>query len=1019
MPHGPEHAFSVTPAIDALVGMGYDFVPQDQNEADRDGLNQVVLKSLFLKQVRKLNNTTLDVARAVYNDLLRIQDNEQWTRMLRGDYSRSVPGQSEKKTIKLIEFLHPENNDFTVTEELTVVADKTRRADLVVYVNGIPLVVIECKSPLSQKDKTGEAFDQIKQYEAEIPRLFYSNAFSMVTNGVQVLYGPTGAASHHWSTWKDPWPRTDAEFDNDFAKGLWCLLAPERLLDILAHFIVFERDPNTGKAVKKMCRYQQYRAVNKIVERVVEGTQKRGLVWHTQGSGKSLTMVFAALKLKTHRTIDHSADHPALANPNLLVLTDRIQLDDQLSRTFEACGVRNPKQIKRSDRLLQELHSNKQGLTLLSMIFKFQGSVRPVANSEDWILLVDECHRTQEKDLGAYLRKTLPNARFFGFTGTPVKKNDHDTYRNFGESGEGYLDRYSIDDAVADGATVPIRYTGRMTKWHLEGAEIDILFDQKFSDLQEEEIEQIKKSGATFSRLAKHTERVALIAYDMWTHYREHALPDGFKAQVACLDREATVLYKEALDRVLAKHFEKKEGLAPGEAKARAEAFSACVYTSNQEDGKPSEDPYVERVRGLLRKHALKDDDEKDVVEAFTKPGQPPYLILVCDKLLTGFDAPIESVMYLDKPLREHNLLQAIARTNRVAGPLKQYGLIVDYIGVTKNLDEALATYREADVENAMRDLEELTAALKEAHAEVVPYLKRVRIKDGRSWQDRWKDEYDNLVQELGSEDQWLTFERKSKAFIRAYEAVSPDPVVLEYRQDMKWVAGFLPYGTLKFGMKEGGSLTDYSAKIREMLDEHLHVTGIKTVVKLRRLTDPEFWTDFKTKGKDAKDLKTAAVRKTAELKKELSDRTAENEARYESFSERLREIIKKFQEGLLTAAQHIEELRKIAQDLKAEDDAHKDTGLTREGFGVLRILEAHKPASDGPDGEKLEAMSEEIDALYRDDQTAPPGWHEKSQLRKGLRQQVRRKVFDLGLEDWKGIPSQVDEYAAKHYVKL
>ena len=178
------------------------------------------------------------------------------------------------------------------------------------------------------------------------------------------------------------------------------------------------------------------------------------------------------------------------------------------------------------------------------MIFKFQGSLTEVASSEDWILLVDECHRTQEKDLGAYLRKTLPNARFFGFTGTPVKKDDRDTYANFGAPGEGYLDRYSIDDAVADGATVPIRYTGRKTEWHLEGREIDILFDQTFSDLPEDEIDKIKQSGATFARLAKHGERVDLLAYDMWTHYREHAWPDAFKAQVACLDREAVVLYK-------------------------------------------------------------------------------------------------------------------------------------------------------------------------------------------------------------------------------------------------------------------------------------------------------------------------------------------------------------------------------------------------------------------------------------------------------------------------------------------
>ena len=1016
MSHGPEEVFSVTPAIDALVAMDYTFLPQDQNELARDGLNQVILRDEFLTAVRRLNKVPKDAARAAYNELLGVRDNERWTRILRGDYSRTVPGQAEKKTIKLIDFLHPENNNFTVTEELTVVAQTTRRADLVVYVNGIPLVVIECKSPLSHKDKTGQAFDQIKQYECEIPRFFYSNAFSIVTNGVNLLYGPTGAPSHQWSTWKDPWPRTEAEFTSDFPKGLWCLLAPERLLDILAHFIVFERNSESGEVVKKMCRYQQYRGANKIVERVVEGKHRRGLVWHTQGSGKSLTMVFTALKLKTHRTIDH----PALANPNLLVLTDRIQLDDQISRTFAACGVRNPKQIKRSSKLSAELHSKKRGLTLLSMIFKFQGSLTEVASSEDWILLVDECHRTQEKDLGAYLRKTLPNARFFGFTGTPVKKDDRDTYANFGAPGEGYLDRYSIDDAVADGATVPIRYTGRKTEWHLEGREIDILFDQTFSDLPEDEIDKIKQSGATFARLAKHGERVDLLAYDMWTHYREHAWPDAFKAQVACLDREAVVLYKEALNRVIARHFGKKEGLSREEAEAKAEEFSACVYTSNQEDSKPSEDPYLTRVRGLLRNYARGDDEEKDIVEAFVKRGQPPYLIIVCDKLLTGFDAPVESVMYLDKPLKEHNLLQAIARTNRPAGITKQYGLIVDYIGVTKNLDEALATYREADVENAMRDLEELKAALAEAHAEVVPYLNKARIDDGRSWKDRWKDEYDNLVQELGSEDQWLIFERRGKAFIKAYEAVSPDPVVLEYREDLKWVAGFLPYGTLNFSEREGGSLSDYSGKIREMLDEHLHVTGIRTVVKLRRLTDPEFWTDFETKDKSEKDLKTAAVRKTAELKKEIAEKVAENEARYERFSDRLKEIIKKFDEGLLTAAEKIEELRKLAQELREEDEAHKGSGLSREGFGVLRILEAHQAAGvDGTGDGGLAKIAEEIDELYRSDQTAPAGWHQKAQLRKELRQQVRRKVFNSGLENWKEIPARVDEFALRHYVKI
>ncbi len=1010
---GPEQIFSVTPTIDTLVGLGYNFLSQDQNELARDGLNQVLLRDEFIASVQRLNDVPEEVARAAYSELLGVRDNERWTRLLRGDYSRTIPGQPEKKTIKLIDFLHSGNNTFTVTEELTVEAQKTRRADLVVYANGIPLVVIECKSPLSPKDKTGEAFDQIKQYELDIPRLFYSNAFSIVTNGHSLLYGATDADRRYWASWKDPWPKTRSDFANDVEMGLWSLLAPERLLDILAHFIVFERDATSGKTIKKMCRYQQFRAVNKMVERVVDGKQRRGLVWHTQGSGKSLTMAFAAIKLKTHRTLDA----PELANPNLLVLTDRIQLDDQLAQTFQACGVRNARQIKLSRELLDELHSPKRGLTLLSMIYKFQDSATAAAASADWIVLVDECHRTQEKDLGAYMRATLPEARFFGFTGTPVKSNDLDTYRNFGAPGEGYLDRYSIDDAVADGATVPIRYTGSKTEWSLDGRKLDILFDREFEELGDEQIEEIKRSGATFSTLVKHEDRIGLIAFDIWTHYLKHAYPDGLKAQLAALDREAVVLYKEALDEVITEHFV-KEGLSPAEARERAEAFSVCVYSTSQTDGHVDEDPHVDRIRGLLRRHALENDDESDVVEAFKKPDQPPYMLIVCDKLLTGFDAPIEAVMYLDKPLKEHGLLQAIARTNRVYGPSKQYGLIVDYIGVTRRLDEALASYRQADVENAMRDLDELQGALVEAHAVVLPYIEKCRIVDGRYWRERLKDEYDNLVQELASKDEWFRFEQNAQRFIKAYEAVSPDPFVLTYTDDLKWVASFLPWGRLHFEGKSDVSLQDVSAKIRQMLDEHLEVSGIRTVCKLRRLTDPDFLFDMgKAAETSEKDLETAAVRKTAELKKEIMERLAENEARYRKFSDRLLEIIAKFDQGLTAEADKIDELQKLALEIKAEDDAHKETGLSREAFGVLRILEAHRPADS--EQSPLEVAAQAIDDIYRSDETAPLGWSRKSELRKELRGKVRRVVFPLGLKDWRDIPALVDEFAMRYYAKV
>jgi type I restriction enzyme R subunit len=1037
MGFGPEFRLAEKPCIEGLVALGYGYLPPAEtketvkvapehlrdgnNESARDGSNQVLLREEFIESVQLINDVSADVARAVYQELIGQHDNEEWIKILRGNYSRTVPGKATKQTIRLIDFEHPVRNTFTITNQFRVKAEKTRIADIVVFVNGIPLVVIEAKSPLAYKDKSGEAFDQIKQYERDVPRLFYANLFNIVTNGVHTLYGTTGAPSAYWGAWRDPWPREAEDFATPLRQDLYSLLEPDRLLDLLAHFVVFEREDN--QVIKKVCRYHQYRAVNKLVQRVVEGKHLRGLVWHTQGSGKSLTMVFAALKLKAHQTIQH----PSLTNPNIMVLTDRTDLDDQISSTFGACGLPNPLQIKNIKKLHELVHNSTSGLTLLSTIFKLEGSRKPVPDSANWILLVDECHRTQEKDLGAYLRATFPDARFFGFTGTPIKKTDKDTYTNFGAPGEGYMDKYSIDDAVADGATVPVRYTSRKAEWQVDPAKLDIQFDQWFTDLPEEQLEKIKARGVTLSDLAKHQKRVELIAYDIWEHYRSHALPDGYKAQVVAIDREAVILYKRALDKVIAATLV-QEGTFPKEALAEAEAMSACIYSGNQEDGKPSEDKYLAGIRTDLVLQLVDGQDEKEIKNAFKKSGQPPYFLIVCNKLLTGFDAPIESVMYLDNPLKEHNLLQAIARTNRVAGSTKQFGLIVDYIGVTKKLVEALASYRSEDVQSAMLDLDVNRQELKAAHAEVMKLIKGIP----RHTQDL-KAEYDALVQALGTEDVWFTFYRTGKTFIRAYEALSPDPAILDYQRDLKWVAGFLVYGALVFEKKEVLDFLDYSAKIRQILDEQLDVTGLRTLIKLRSITDPEFNDDFKTEGKAPDELKTAAIRKTAELKKTLAEKMAKEPERYGAFSEMVLELLLRFEMGQIEAADILKEYEKIVKGIKDEEGGHTGTSLNPKAYGVYKILEALKPpaeavgespgdygkegAGDGPS--KLEQLASEIDGLYDSDQTAPPGWHMKDQLKKELRQAVRGIVHLAGLQELRTIPTRVEEYALKTYVKL
>ena len=999
-----EYTLAEKPTIDGLGWLGYEYLHPDEHDEHRDGENHVILRPILIEAIQRINGVPEEVARATYSDLLGVTDNQVWTRLLRGNYSRTVPGESTRKTIHLIDFLNPENNTCTVTNQLYVKSQKSHVPDVVAYVNGIPLVVIEAKSPISGTDKSGQAFEQIKQYERDIPRLFYSNLFSVVTDGVHFYYGTTGAPMQHWSQWKDPWPRKDENFGTDrLAKGLWCLLEPSRLLDILAHFVVFETR-NEG-TIKKMCRYQQYRAVNKIVDRTAEGQHRKGLIWHTQGSGKSLTMVFATLKLKTHRTLASSE----LESPNILVLTDRVALDDQISKTFEACGLPNPIQIDSMGDLHRLIGSGSAGLTLLSTIFKFEGSTRPVPDSENWIVLVDECHRTQEKDLGAFLRATLPEARFFGFTGTPIKKNDKDTYANFGIEGEGYLDKYSIDDAVADGATVPIHYTSRMTEWQIDAARLDVLFDQWFAGESDERIAEIKRRGVSIADLAKHPKRVELIAYDIWEHFKGWAEPDGLKAQIVAIDREAVILYKWALNRVIIQDL-LSQGLLEEEAIPMADGMSACVYSASQEDSKPSADPYMDAVRDDLRKYYLDHEAEVTAKDDFGTRGHPLRFLIVCNKLLTGFDAPVEAVMYLDNPLTEHNLLQAIARTNRPEDK-KQNGLIVDYIGVSRKLDEALSSYRQEDVRNAMRDMEALHSGLKAAHAEVMALMKGIDRKRGDP-----KAEYDALIQALGTEDAWFTFRRKGKAFIQAYTALSPDPAVLDYREDLKWVAGFLYYATQAFEKTESLDHLDYSDKIRRMLAEHLDVTGLRVVCKLRHLTDPEFWKDFE-KDRKPEDLNRAAIRKSTELKRITYEKKLDNPLQYGPFSQRVLELIRRFEAGQLGAAELLKEMERVARDLQEEENAYRNSGLNERAYGVYKILSAFGVAGEAGEA-PLKELASRIDEVYGSDETAPVGWHLKEQLRKDLRGMVRRIVHPAGLQDWKAVPTRVEEFALKSYIK-
>lgn len=1008
-----EYRLAEKPALDVLAVLGYEALPPEIALTMRQEENRAILKPVLIEALQTLNCIGLEDAEAIYNDLATLSDNEDWQKKLRGSYSRRLAGENRDRPIGLIDFKTPANNRFHVVRQFRVAAQRPRIADIVLFVNGIPLVVIEAKSPLKATAKAEEAFEQIKQYERDIPRLFAPNAFNIVSDGITTFYGATGAPSQFYAPWPDAWPRTRAEFADDFAKDLWCLCEPSRLLDLLAHFIVFETDPETSRKIKKVCRYQQFRAVNKAVQRVAEGVHRKGLVWHTQGSGKSLTMVFLALKLKTHLTLDA----PTLANPNILVLTDRIDLDTQISSTFVACGLPNPKQAGSVAELREAVARGGNGQILLSTIFKFAGSRDPIPHSENWIVLVDECHRTQEKDLGAYLQATLPDARFYGFTGTPIKSTDKDTYARFSIEGEGYLDKYGIDDAVRDGATVPILYEGRKTDWAIDEAEIDILFDRWFVDLPDEKREELKRKGMTLATIAKHPERVRLVALDIWEHFKQVCQPDGFKAQIVAVDREAVILYRTALAGVIAADLV-KGGMDVDAAQARADAMIACVYSKSQEDNKPSEDPDITALRIELERHHLDDAAEKDAKKAFKAFGDEPSFLIVCDKLLTGFDAPIEAVMYLDKPLKEHGLLQAIARTNRTCSikrpngieVTKPHGRIVDYIGVTNHLDEALQSYHSEDVQNALRDIAILRNDLKEAHARYRSQKRAV----GLEGMDEKTAAYavGKLITD-GREDEWFDLQRLARNFIRVYGDLSPDPAILDFTSEVKWAAAFLRLATQVVSKDESLDHRHYTGKIRDMLEAHVHATGLSTTIRLRSLTDPNFADDFATKEKTEAELQEAFVRKSAELRRVTRELIDKNPAQYGRFSERVLEIIRRFEEGQIAAAEGLREFEDLAGGITAEQGAHAELGMDERTFSILRIMEALAPDAEH---DALQEAAISIGAVYAGAQSSQPAFTFMPEYLRNLRQQVRRILSEHSIGETRAIRDAVEEFAIHAY---
>lgn len=937
--------------LNQLQKFGYDYVHGGELNRERTSTTEVVLNKRLTESVKRLNPwiSENNLNKVVHNitrmDATSLMEaNQRFHDYLVNKLSivQDVGDGRKNQTVTLIDFDNIENNDFVVTNQLGITnATGTIYPDIMVYVNGMPLVVIECKSPELPPDmQLGQAIRQLLRYQDVNEKLFYYNQFLISTSNDRAKVGTIGAQARHYSTWKEPYPLSVEDIgENASPQDILTagILDKARLFDMIQNFIVYE--PEDGRVIKKMARYQQYRAVNKAVKRVQTGEHPQsrgGVVWATQGSGKSLAMVFLSMKL---RRIE------ALKNPVIVVVTDRQDLDRQITATFKRSGFPNPQQAESVEQL-KSLLQQGPGTTVMTLVQKFQTNEDEeyplLTVDENVIVLVDESHRTQYSSLALNMRTGLPNATYIGFTGTPIDKEDKSTIRTFGS----YIDKYSIEKAVEDGATVPIFYEARLVDLHVQGESIDTLFNRFFREYSDEDKERIKQKYVTEQALTESHKRIRSIVLDMIEHYEKHIEPNGFKAQVVTVSRQAAVTYKKFLDAL--------------------SDYESAVIISPKHNDEPE-----------MQQYALSSAEEKEMIERFKKPldEDPLAFIIVCDKLITGFDAPIEQVMYLDKPLKEHNLLQAIARTNRTYEH-KTHGLIVDYYGVSRFLEKALGIFHDDDVKGAMFHVDEEIPRLQSRHRRVMQFF------DGIS-----RNDLEGHVRVLEPEDRRNTFDTAFKKFSESMDMIMPSPQAKPFIDDLKWLGKVRKHAKSRYYIDDGTmDISDTGGKVRELIEEYVYATSPKILFEPVSILSHQF--DEKLDAIKEPEAKAAEMEHA--IKHEIRVKFDENPVKYTSLKERLELLIEQRKERQLEFEDLFETYQEMREELTNLDQESQSYGLKdTKHLPFYQLLEAQVP--EDIEQEKIRDLTELIIEIIRDN--AVIDWTEKDDVKRNMRSQLKRQL--------------------------
>ncbi|MGW5218717.1 type I restriction endonuclease subunit R [Nocardia sp. NPDC004085] len=920
-----EYTLVERPLIEQLKGMGWehlagaqsgDIVPRFPGMSARQSFDEVVLEGKLTGAIERINGAWLDdrkVSQAL-NALTRVpatnllEANKQVTELLINGIPIEDATSGKSRIVHYIDWQNPDNNEYTAINQFRVDIPGTSGkqqivADVVLFVNGVPLVVIECKK--TTESSLNAAVNQIRRYcdsRTGNPKLFYSVQLTVVTSGEDAKLGTFTAKVEHYVPWRDPYPLAPAELAERFGREANQLSKQEiltagalergNLLNIVHNFVTF-MTTDEGVTVKVAPRYQQFRAVERTVHRLLNGKpgDKGGIIWHTQGSGKSLTMTFLVRRLRSI---------PGVAHYKVVVVTDRIQLQDQLSETMQLSNEKLDI-AKSSARAKTLLGRVGPGLVFV-MVQKNQGGapmdkydMGEVNTDESIVVLIDEVHRSHTAALGANLRRALPNAARIGFTGTPImtKKGQRKTsVELFGP----FIDTYRLRDAEMDGVIVPILYEGFKVKGALQnGQDMDELFEEEFEDLTDDERQQLQARWATKGQVSVAQKLVDIKAKHMLRHYVDKVLPEGFKAQVVAHDRETTVRYRDALIQArdeLVRDIEKLPQRlltrALDELKPRQ---AQLVKAHKQLDLIMRMDfvPVISKGDSEHEGHYAEWSDEakqKLRIEGFTRPfGENDIaFVIVKSMLLTGFDAPIEQVMYLDRRMEMHDLLQAVARVNRTADG-KPYGYVVDYRGVAQNLVDALRIY--ADEEFEVEESGDVASALRNLETEIAkldPQRQRLRMMF------RDHTDVEQCVQELADPQLRDRFNMELARFARTVNTILPDPAATPYLTDAKRFSVIKLTANRRYRV-DGGELDTgaYGQKIKLLIDEHVTSLGIEQQLPPIALTAANFAAKVEamTGGSRAK-----ASEMEHALRHHITVHASQDPARYQLLSERLEQIL-------------------------------------------------------------------------------------------------------------------------------